>query len=476
MSFREEFFVRSASELLKVTIFSVATLVTLNSLISCGPSGSTRPAKKYDQLRKSSIPERPVQPRNQVYVGTDTYSIKPETNLEFVTGRKTEVKIKALLQIPGAQYDLIANDLPEGATLTQDPSNPLFWILNWQPNTDVIPRGQKQISGEIHFALQINSLPDVQSETFLKKMTTQATVVYTVSIAQDRPIITAINDLSEEIKEGASVNFTVVVKDAVSETSNPPKLDIFYTGQESSSEGLRFNGSMFVTQKGAPVKNEADGTWTFLMSFSTAVVNVPEFSTEGLRNKNTVLPISFYLKAISANETVSSDNKIDRVIRYDKAILKPEFSTEKEGTFEVFQGGKLNFSFSVILANGRGALTTQFNDAEINAWPGVHNFACDDVKTNSKGEQDDNTIKKSCRIVWDLPCDIDTKKYDVSLIASAYANANDKDPKQQQVLKRTIQVRKAEVCQPPKPAKPPKAAVAATTKTLKNKKPGEKKK
>jgi hypothetical protein len=457
--------VLSASELFKISVCTLATVVGLINFSACGPRGSTRPVKKYDQLRKSSIPAQQVEVREQTYVGTDTYVIKPETNLEFITGRKTEVKIRVMLQIPGAKYSLVTSDLPEGASLVQDSVSPVFWILSWEPKTDVVPRGEREINGEIHLAIQVQSLPDIQSETLLKKMITQTTVSYRVSIAQDRPLITSVNNLPEEIIEGTNVNFNVSVQDLVSDLSNPPKLDIFYSGQESSSESLRFNGSMYVSQIGTPHRNE-DGTWTFLMSFNTIVIGLPEFSNEGVRNRKPSLPVSFYLKATSANGTVSSDNKVDRDVHFNKMILVPEFSTELDGEITVFQGGKLNFSFSVILANGRGVLTAQFNDSEINSWPGAHSFSCEDKI--GKGLQNDNTIKKYCRLVWELPCDASVKKYDFSLIAKAFALATDADSKKSQVLKRTILVQRAEVCQPPKvtntapKVKKPKAKSAKT--------------
>jgi hypothetical protein len=423
----------------KKTIFLVGMVYLSTFMLACGPAGSSKPTQKYDQLRKNSIPEKPVTVREQSYIGSDIYSIRPETNLEFITGQVGEMRIKAMLQIPGAQYHLTSQDLPEGATLIQDANNPLFVTLSWKPSTDVIPRGQSEIKGEFHVALVVDSVPDPQSQTLLKTINTETTLSYTVKIAQDRPIIKAINGLPEKIVEGSVVeNFTVEVEDNVSDRGNPPTLEIYYKGSESK-ESKKANGTMFVALKGAATKKEGQSNWIFNLTFDAKTLAVPEFSNEGERNKNPNLDVTFYIKAVSANNAMSAETKVDRTIAYNKAIAKPQFTISQKPV-SIAQGSLLHLSFSTMLVNGRGTLSIKLDDG-ITGWSGQPNLTCEDAK-------DPAVELQTCDFSWQVPCDAKAGDYTVKVMAGASYNGQDSSS----VLTKTIKVSKADVCQPPKAA------------------------
>jgi hypothetical protein len=414
------------------SIFTISTLLS-----ACGPIGSSTPAKKYDKLRTNSIPAKPVSDRQQTYVASDFYTIKPETNLDFIAGQLMDVKIKAMLQIPGAKYQLISKDLPEGAKLVQDPSNPVFAILSWQPSPDVIPRGQREIKGEFHVSIEIQSVPDQQSETLIKTLYTETTISYSVSIAQDRPRILAINGLPDQIEEGTIINdFKVEVEDLVSSKGNPPILEIYYKGSESA-EVTKANGTMFVALKGIEEKSDNQKNWVFILKFDTNTFAVPEFNSEGKRNKAKNLDVTFYLKAISANGALSPEMKVDRSIVYNKKILKPQFSISQKSV-EVMQGSSMHLAFSTMLINGRGTLTINLDDL-VSVWPGKPNLICEDDKNTGVELQ-------TCDFSWNVPCDTKVGDYVLHVMAGGiYENQNSSAE-----LIKTIKVRKADVCQPVK--------------------------
>jgi hypothetical protein len=441
----------------------MGSLISLSAfVVACGPLGSSSPAKKYEKLRANTIPAKPYVDREQTFVGSDVYTIKSETNLDFIAGQMSEVRIKAMLQIPGAQYQLTSQDLPQGAKLTADPNNPLFAILSWQPAPDFIPRGQREIKGEFHVSIEVQSVPDPQSETLLRTINTETTLYYTVSIAQDRPRIVAITGLPDQITENTVINdFKVEVDDTVSSLGNPPSLEIYYKGSESA-EGAKANGTMFVALKGLEERKDGQKNWVFSLNFDTKTFAVPEFNNEGQRNKAKSLDVTFYLKAVAANGAMSPETKVDRSIVYSKTILKPQFSISQK-SIEVFQGANVHLAFSTMLTNGRGTLSIKLDDS-VSGWPGKPSLSCEDTK--------DSAVELHiCDFAWKIPCDAKEGDYTVHVMAGGTYN----NEKSSADLTKTIKVRKADVCQPPKPEviRPEKKKEESKVKKTSRKKAGK---
>src|SRR5690606_35148418 len=134
--------------------------------------------------------------------------------LNFVEGEASVQPIRARLYMDGVRFDLKAHNLPSGATLTPDGSEPGVWNFTWKPELGFIPPSQR----ERQWDMQIELVPQVgEDNRALGSLPSQLerTVTFSLMVRHTElePTIVAIKGLGSELSESQAVPFKIEVAD-----------------------------------------------------------------------------------------------------------------------------------------------------------------------------------------------------------------------------------------------------------------------
>ena len=315
---------------LKDGILKTVLLVTVLGLAACDGK-KQNPLDDYRELREEAVPPHEQQLRTQNYVGSEVIQINPEKDINFVEGTTSEFKIKARVLQEGVTFDLVASDLPDGASLTKDVADPSVWILSWQP-----PLGftqNNEIEKEVYYSLGVNvkSYGGDRNEQLLKLVNKNFDFSFKVRKTYEPPKVMAISGLPESLSEGEVAQFTVDVQVPGSYEGNLPRLDVYYDGTGNSKEKYEGNGAVLVrrsTSKQLPEKISEE-TWRFFYEFdlkNNVFVDRSQ-SSDPFAAGTTAVKINF--KVYGPTGVSSPEMKHVLNVNYN-AMAKPQCSTGAE--------------------------------------------------------------------------------------------------------------------------------------------------
>lgn len=163
--------------------------------------------------------------------------ISPDPEMSFNEGQVSNYKIRARALKPGVQIELIATDLPSGATLTKSPVEKDLYILSWKPAYYIIPTSSNMKTYEVKLTAKVISTDKSEDLAKYKDIVRENTVSLFVFKNQIPPNNLKVQGLPAEINEGTETSFkvTVNVPGVDDKAPTPPILVVRYDGVASSA-------------------------------------------------------------------------------------------------------------------------------------------------------------------------------------------------------------------------------------------------
>ena len=440
---------RSMLKILEISLVSVL-LVTA----ACAPLNQSA-TKKYDGVKSEGVP-RLGQPEAKIELPAPPAPEKPEEEParaprpELITlmaideqGRKVEEmmfeegvqrqqRILAKIANTSVQYDLVASNLPEGATLS--PVDRDTYMLTWNPKVGQVivpPNADQKLKLSVQLVVKnltslnntdkaladelesLNKSKHLSAELKLRVAKSGA-VPAVLSASPDpakgfKPVMVS-GRTEWQITEGDTAEGVIrfVVRDTttvgLTGSEHAPLIRVGPEGKASSYG----DGSVLVkgTEKGKgplargdyTVVSSGNGQWTYMIYLDVvnrklpAAVN-PANLSKAKEAPSTLLRISVIFKS-QKNQVESAEQLVDFRVNYKRNGSKPEIS-QNEVSFVRGQSGSQTFSVSTKDANGKVEVINphlSLNNLKLAGNPQVN---C----TPS------NPQLSLCTISWNVPCE-----------------------------------------------------------------------
>jgi hypothetical protein len=198
----------------------------------------TNPTADFNDVAKNAIPADKHKPgRNISYL--DMIFPNPDTNgaiLNFNEGESKSYPISFNLLMDGVDYQIHADNLPEGATLNRAPQGkPSDYILAWTPKVGAT---QGELKKDVVLKLHLVVLKTYTTEAskVMSYITKEKTLVMSVIGSKEIPVIEKLemptdlkstgnsSETAVTIQKGESVAFTVTIKDLSVTDGRAPQL------------------------------------------------------------------------------------------------------------------------------------------------------------------------------------------------------------------------------------------------------------
>lgn len=229
-----------------------------------------RESNPFPKDLKNYTPEQPEALDTQaVKVKTYDVSANGEVNaskiLHFVAGESGEYTINGRSFVDQTQFSLKGHNLPAGAELTADATNPGNWKLTWTPPVTVIPNGQRGVDLDISIEFVLaegTSLRAQNAHAAFEKMTNFR---LTVRHSDQQPVITSAGELdstSSLSETTGRVSFNLTIVDPMSNAEFPPELWPEFQLDDSDTS---LPGNMALQKTGSP-EFRGGGQWVIPMA------------------------------------------------------------------------------------------------------------------------------------------------------------------------------------------------------------------
>ncbi len=294
-------------------------------LLSACSGKKQNPLDEFEELRDEAVPPHEQKLETQDFVGSEIIVISPEKDINFVEGVRSDFKITARVLQAGVQYNLVAADLPNGASLAKSDTEANTWILSWQP-----PLGfttNNQIEKEVYYslAIDITDFGGDRNENLLSQLNKSFDFSFKVRKTYEPPQVIAISGLTDSISEGQQQAFTVDVSVPGAHAGNLPRLDVYFNGTGNSKEKYEGNGAVFVrrsTENQVP-ESIGNNVWRFFFTLDLKNNVFVDRNQGGNPYEAGSLPVRMNFKAYGPTGVASPEMKHVITVNYN-AIAQPQ--------------------------------------------------------------------------------------------------------------------------------------------------------
>lgn len=200
--------------------------------------------------------------------------ISPDPEMSFNEGQVSNYKIRSRALKTGVQINLLATDLPEGATLTKSPVEKDVYILSWKPAYYIIPTSSNMKTYEVKLMAKVISTDKSEDLSKYKDIVLEKSVSLFVFRNQIPPNNLKVVGLPNEVNEGTETAFKVTanIPGVDDKAPTPPVLVVRYDGITSSA------GNNFIESDAArhlvikETKYLGNYNWEFNFIFDTKKV------------------------------------------------------------------------------------------------------------------------------------------------------------------------------------------------------------
>jgi hypothetical protein len=273
-----------------------------------GPKVIYEPKEVRVEVEKIVYVEKPVY-HEQSTVNESSFVITPDSDMNFIEGKKSTFKIRARSLIKDVKVKLVAQNLPEGAKI-ENISNETekdVYALTWAPSYYTVAANEAAKTLKIKLSLQVTGAKTEKERAALEGLVREKEVSLLVFKDQTPPSDMKIESLSATVSEGTQVSFQVIVTvpGIDGNSTQKPSLLVSYDGVSytAGNDFLELDGSRYVigdlNKIGAEYLGESK--WRFHRVFDTK--NTPlqtQLAKDGSVMKNADgLRVRFSLKVYS---------------------------------------------------------------------------------------------------------------------------------------------------------------------------------
>ena len=406
-------------------------------IVGCGPK-EQNPVAQYQGLIDKSVAAHNQSAPEQTYLQTDIFQISgdhPGEDMPFVVGQESTHNLNIRRFDRGFEVNLVAENLPKGAELKEDPSNPDLWYLKWTPGEEIIPTGKSFARLPLKIRL-FAAHQDPEIGKVLAQIEGSATLNAVVYHQTEQPLLD-VPDLSQAtISDKEAFNFSIAVADPTSANQTPPTIMVYFPESYTNQDHTWYDLSSRVRRdpKASKPKREKDGSWTFryIIDTSDLPIVIANKAQKSLQDEGFVHGLIAF-RAYGSTKVPSSESvqkfKVQLNPQTPNITLADKIITAKGETQEIH--------FQVYSPNGHGSVTVSEADFQ--------KFV-DDKKITGVALKCDkpNQAQQNCRLILDYDCTAKTQK---SVNISLRVNSELKDRKPLQTdFSRTIQIQAGEIC------------------------------
>lgn len=438
-------------------------LLPFLALSACGKY-SKQPVSDLPTLReaaKNSTPEKPLikevpithvqvihDTKSEAKVDSDFLVIIPDAQMNFIEGQKATFKVRARVLVKGLTVKLSAQGLPEGATLTLDPTEADLYNLTWTAPLYTIAATDVVKTIPVKFLAEVASVP-AGANAALQGLQKAKDVTLLVLHNQQAPGQLTVEGLNNEVLEGTIVPFSVVatVPGIDGSSIRKPRVQALFDGASLSAGNafLEMDGSRFITADSQHKEPEylGDSKWRFYMLFDSKNISVqPQ-----LRRDGTLAPqadgvrvrVSFKVYSPFGSSTPESLKQIK--IGFSKPIGAAHFDFSSLGSksLTLNPGSEAKLQFSVKSLDGKSEV--QMNLPTLTSLPGQPSLAC---QASAKG-----AIQQDCVLTWAVPCDATASSLKNEIKIAARTTIDGQPTDEESHVLKTIEGKKGSACSVP---------------------------
>lgn len=299
-------------------VITIAIGSLLLGLVGCSGGGSSDPTAQYADLKATEKPHSNVA-KDQSTLPT-THVIEVEPNVTFVEGEEKTFWVKARLAIPGTtSFDVNLTNFSRatpGLAMVKSPIEPDKYVVTWTaPKGTVTSEDQVPVTFNVEITNVKAANPETESVYKAQLMVQSAQ--FTVRRSGKSPSIADGQTLPVSVAQGTVTPFQVEVIDPASSATNPPRLDIYFTGTNKSETNYQANGATYVRVVSTPKYDQKTGHWTFFYAFDTQNNDVgAQLDSKGNRVDATELSTRLTMKAVGVTNIGSTEKTITTKIVY----------------------------------------------------------------------------------------------------------------------------------------------------------------
>ena len=300
-------------------VLSIAAGSLLLGLIGCSGGGSSDPTAQYKDLKANMAPHSNVT-RTQKVVPT-THVITIEKTPTFIEGKPGSFTIGVSLLQPGVtSFDLnILRTTPvtPGLVMAKSATDANTFVVSWTPPKGTVPTA---LPLAVSFELEISNVKatDPEVETLYKSSVMQEQGTFNVQRTGNQPEIVDAGSLPAQVAQGSVTPFNVAVTDAASTPTNPPRVDIYFSGTNKTEKGYKANGATYVRTVSTPKYDASTGQWKFAFAFDAQNNDVgAQLDVNGNRvDGATELQTRLFMKVYGVTGVASSERMVNTSITY----------------------------------------------------------------------------------------------------------------------------------------------------------------
>lgn len=293
------------------------------SMVACGEM-KTNPVEDYAEL-SDSVPPHDFKPRTQGLIKSDIFLIekngKPNTILNFAQGRSDKYYILPRLLVPGVEFEVIAQGLPEGAQFAKatDPMRAGEYVLSWHPRAGTLGVQESERKYTIRFEIRlVNADQAARNTVNLIGHYREEEIILVRS--SEQPVVTEVAMPSDVLQEGDSMAFTVTVKDPNAYGDYLPR--VFVVDEYGASqEAVKVAAAKYVSIERKP-KSVGEGLYQFKGRIDTSGIVLP--------GESDTVPARFVLGVVSQSGLPAPDKGVEVKISRKPKAESP--AAKKDGT------------------------------------------------------------------------------------------------------------------------------------------------
>ncbi len=327
--------------------------------------------------------------------------ITPDPQMSFSEGQDGKFNIRVRVLFAGAQAQLTAQGLPDGAKLTASATEKGLYVLTWTPAIYTVAANEnmKTIPVKITAHLTSANPADAAKINGIVRDKDLSLFVFKNSTA---PSNVKIDGLGTEVTEGTITTFTVTasVPGVDGQSSQKPTLVIWYdqVSTAPANNFLEMNGAYYIVGANKNAVYLPDSKlWQFTQAFDTKNIAVqPQLAKDGsilTSADGTHVRLSFKV----FNGGLSSPEVLSQVkINYSRNLSAPRFDVSGLGktSLQVSRGQTISLKFNASSVDTKAVVTVTSQPSTL---PGAPTVAC---QVSAQGAN-----KQDCILTWAIPCD-----------------------------------------------------------------------
>ncbi|MEZ0392817.1 MAG: hypothetical protein ACAH59_11425, partial [Pseudobdellovibrionaceae bacterium] len=168
------------------------------------------PQKEIQVVEKPVVQEKEVPfPVEQATINDKYLVITADSEMQFTEGQTSSFKVLGRSLIAGVKVNLVAKDLPSGATFEKAPGTEIdTYLLKWTPTYSIVPANSVFKTFKVKISAQVTEAPEGKNKEAIQKLMREKELTVFLLKDQKPPTDVTIEGLPDEVSEGSITPFS----------------------------------------------------------------------------------------------------------------------------------------------------------------------------------------------------------------------------------------------------------------------------